>query len=195
MTTELERTIPPPHPNPHAPTAFTPPARCATRTATSSDRRTSSPSPRTARTPRPDAGIEDFERLQDRLGLSRAVFVQASCHGTDNAAMVDAMVRGNGRYAGAALIDESFSDADIASLHEVGVRGTRFNFVAHLGGAPETGRVLAHRQPRRGVRLAPAGAGWSPPQYCSLHRTGGRYALCTMCIGVGQGIAMILERV
>jgi acetyl-CoA C-acetyltransferase len=28
-----------------------------------------------------------------------------------------------------------------------------------------------------------------------LHRTGGRYALCTMCIGVGQGIAMIVERV
>jgi acetyl-CoA acetyltransferase len=28
-----------------------------------------------------------------------------------------------------------------------------------------------------------------------LHRTGGRYALCTMCIGVGQGIAMIIERV
>ena len=28
-----------------------------------------------------------------------------------------------------------------------------------------------------------------------LHRTGGRYALCTMCIGVGQGIALIVERV
>ena len=28
-----------------------------------------------------------------------------------------------------------------------------------------------------------------------LHRRGGRYALCTMCIGVGQGIAMIIERV
>ena len=28
-----------------------------------------------------------------------------------------------------------------------------------------------------------------------LQRTGGRYALCTMCIGVGQGIAMIIERV
>ena len=39
----------------------------------------------------PDAGIDDFEALQDRLGLSRAVFVQASCHGTDNAAMVDAL--------------------------------------------------------------------------------------------------------
>ena len=28
-----------------------------------------------------------------------------------------------------------------------------------------------------------------------LHRTGGRYALCTMCIGVGQGIATVIERV
>jgi predicted TIM-barrel fold metal-dependent hydrolase len=85
----------------------------------------------------PDSGIDEFERLQDRLGLSRAVFVQASCHGTDNAAMVDALRRGHGRYAGVAMIDESFSDRDIAALHEVGVRGTRFNFVAHLGGAPD----------------------------------------------------------
>ena len=35
------------------------------------------------------------------------------------------------------MIDESFTDADIAALHDAGVRGTRFNFVAHLGGAPE----------------------------------------------------------
>jgi 2-pyrone-4,6-dicarboxylate lactonase len=85
----------------------------------------------------PDSGIEDFERLQQRLGLSRAVFVQASCHGTDNAAMVNALRRGNGRYAGVAMIDESFTDAEIAALHAVGVRGTRFNFVKHLGGAPD----------------------------------------------------------
>jgi predicted TIM-barrel fold metal-dependent hydrolase len=85
----------------------------------------------------PDSGIEDFERLQARLGLSRAVFVQASCHGTDNAAMVDALRRGDGRYAGVAMIDQSFTDADLAELHDAGVRGTRFNFVAHLGGAPD----------------------------------------------------------
>lgn len=65
------------------------------------------------------------------------MFVQASCHGVDNSAMVDAIVRGRGKYAGVAMVDESFTDADIAALHEVGVRGTRFNFVAHLGGAPE----------------------------------------------------------
>lgn len=133
----LERTIPPPHPDPHPPRTFTPPpgacdAHChvfgpASRFPFASDR---------AYTP-PDAGIDDFERLQHRLGLSRAVFVQASCHGTDNSAMVDALRRGNGRYAGVAMIDESFSTHDIAGLHDVGVRGTRFNFVAHLGGAPE----------------------------------------------------------
>ena len=48
----------------------------------------------------PDAGVDQFEALQQRLGLSRAVFVQASCHGTDNRAMVDALERGKGRYAG-----------------------------------------------------------------------------------------------
>ncbi len=131
------RTIDAPHPSPHPPTAFTPPpdacdAHChvfgpAARFPFSPDR---------AYTP-PDSGIDQFERLQHRLGLSRAVFVQASCHGTDNAAMVDALERGGGRYAGVAMIDESFSYGDIARLHDAGVRGTRFNFVAHLGGAPE----------------------------------------------------------
>lgn len=130
-------TILPPHPSPHPPTAFTPPPG-----ATDAHCHIFGPArrfpfaPEATYTP-PDAGLDDFEVLQERLGLSRAVFVQASCHGTDNAAMVDALVRGNGRYAGVAMIDESFSDADIGALHDAGVRGTRFNFVAHLGGAPD----------------------------------------------------------
>jgi predicted TIM-barrel fold metal-dependent hydrolase len=139
VTTELERTIPPPHPHPHAPTRFVPPPKACDAHChifgpadkfPFSDDRTYTP---------PDSGLEDFEVLQNRLGLSRAVFVQASCHGFDNSAMVDAMVRGKGRYAGVAMIDESFTDAQIGELHDVGVRGTRFNFVAHLGGAPEMG--------------------------------------------------------
>ncbi len=131
------RTIPAPHLDPHGPTRFTPPikacdAHChvfgpAARFPFSDDR---------TYTP-PDAGLEQFEVLQSRLGLSRAVFVQASCHGVDNSAMVDAIQRGGGRYAGVAMIDESFSDRQIGALHDVGVRGTRFNFVAHLGGAPD----------------------------------------------------------
>ena len=133
----MKRTIPPPHPSPHAPIAFTPPAG-----ATDAHCHVFGPAhafpfaPEATYAP-PDAGVDDFEVLQRRLGLSRAVFVQASCHGTDNSAMVDALVQGKGRYAGVAMIDETFSDADIGALHDAGVRGTRFNFVAHLGGAPD----------------------------------------------------------
>jgi predicted TIM-barrel fold metal-dependent hydrolase len=95
----------------------------------------------------PDSGIDDFLALQARLGLSRAVFVQASCHGVDNSAMVDAITRGGGRFAGVAMIDESFTDADLDQLHHHQVRGIRFNFVAHLGGAPNLDRIwpLVHR--------------------------------------------------
>jgi 2-pyrone-4,6-dicarboxylate lactonase len=147
MSVELVRTIPPPHANPHSPRLFTPPvnatdAHCHIFGPADkfpfSDDRTYTP---------PDSGIDDFLVLQERLGLSRAVFVQASCHGTDNSAMVDAIIRGNGRFAGVAMIDESFSDVDIQKLHDVGVRGTRFNFVAHLGGAPEMDeywRIVEH---------------------------------------------------
>ena len=151
----LERTIPAPHPWPHPPQALTPPpgacdAHChifgpASRFPYSADR---------AYTP-PDSGIREFERLQHRLGLSRAVFVQASCHGVDNSAMVDALERGAGRYAGVAMIDGSFTDSDIGRLHDVGVRGTRFNFVAHLGGAPELGEFwrIVHRVQRFGWHI------------------------------------------
>jgi 2-pyrone-4,6-dicarboxylate lactonase len=134
------RTIPPPHPDPHPPRAFTGPPG-----ATDAHCHIFGPAdrfpfaPTRSYTP-PDAGIDDFERLQARLGLSRAVFVQASCHGTDNAAMVDALRRGRGRYAGVAMVDEGVSDDDLAQLHEAGVRATRFNFVAHLGGAPNLDR-------------------------------------------------------
>ena len=93
-------------------------------------------SPTRSYTP-PDSGVDDFFALQERLGLSRAVLVQASCHGTDNRAMVDALHRAEGRFAGVAMIDESFTDDELAELHAAGVRGTRFNFVAHLGGAPD----------------------------------------------------------
>ena len=140
-------TVPGPIPDASRPTAFTPPplacdAHChvfgpAARFPFSATR---------TYTP-PDSGIDDFERLQERLGLSRAVFVQASCHGTDNAAMVDAIQRGDGRYAGVAMIDESFTDDDLQLLHDNRVRGARFNFVAHLGGAPDLDRFwrLVHR--------------------------------------------------
>jgi len=71
------------------------------------------------------------------LGVERAVIVQASCHGTDNAAMLDCIASDPMRYRGVAIVDDSFTDADFARLDAGGVRGVRFNFVRHLGGAPD----------------------------------------------------------
>jgi predicted TIM-barrel fold metal-dependent hydrolase len=133
-------TIPPPHAEPHPPTAFDiPPGACDAHCHVFGPAAKFPFAPERTYTP-PDAGLDLFERLQDRLGLSRAVFVQASCHGTDNSAMVDALVRGRGRYAGVAMVDDSFTDADLGALHDAGVRAARFNFVAHLGGAPDMDR-------------------------------------------------------
>ncbi|HEY1608354.1 MAG TPA: amidohydrolase family protein [Paraburkholderia sp.] len=85
----------------------------------------------------PDAPFERLVQLHDLLGLSRGVIVQASCHGTDNTAMLDAIARSNGRYKGVAIVDGSVTDEQLADLDRQGVRGVRFNFVAHLGGAPD----------------------------------------------------------
>ncbi|MGD9921648.1 MAG: amidohydrolase [Pseudorhodoplanes sp.] len=84
----------------------------------------------------PDAPLEDLWRLLDFLGFDRAVLVQASVHGVDNKAMIDALARGGGRLRGVALIDETFSEDDIAQMNAAGVRGVRFNFVRLLGGPP-----------------------------------------------------------
>jgi predicted TIM-barrel fold metal-dependent hydrolase len=85
----------------------------------------------------PDAPKEQLAALHKHLGFSRAVLVQASCHGTDNAALVDALTWSKGAWRGVCMVDNSVSDAELQALHTAGVRGARFNFVAHLGGAPD----------------------------------------------------------
>ena len=84
-----------------------------------------------------DAPREALAALHAHLGVSRAVIVQASCHGTDNAAMLDAIAAAPGRLRGVAIVDDTFDDRALERLHAGGVRGVRFNFVRHLGGAPD----------------------------------------------------------
>jgi predicted TIM-barrel fold metal-dependent hydrolase len=83
-----------------------------------------------------DAPKEDLSALHANLGIERAVIVQASCHGTDNRAMLDAIAADPGRRRGIAIVDESFGEKDYAALQDGGIRGVRFNFVKHLGGMP-----------------------------------------------------------
>jgi 2-pyrone-4,6-dicarboxylate lactonase len=84
-----------------------------------------------------DAPKEMLRALHDHLGVERSVIVQASCHGSDNAAMLDCIASDPKRYRGVAIVDDTFTDKDYDALHAGGVRGVRFNFVKHLGGAPD----------------------------------------------------------
>lgn len=84
-----------------------------------------------------DAPKESLAALHAHLGVGRAVIVQASCHGTDNRAMLDAIASAPGRYRGVAIVDSTVTDEGFDALHGGGVRGVRFNFVRHLGGAPD----------------------------------------------------------
>jgi 2-pyrone-4,6-dicarboxylate lactonase len=79
-----------------------------------------------------DAGKEQLWALRDFLGFSRNVIVQATCHGADNRALVDALQDANGRARGVATVKRSVTDDDLDTLHAAGVRGVRFNFVKRL---------------------------------------------------------------
>lgn len=79
-----------------------------------------------------DASKEDLWALRDHLGMSRNVIVQATCHGADNRALVDALEDADGRARGVATVRRDVSDEELARLDTAGVRGVRFNFVRRL---------------------------------------------------------------
>ncbi|WP_321463039.1 amidohydrolase family protein [uncultured Vibrio sp.] len=79
-----------------------------------------------------DASKEQLFALRDYLGFSRNVIVQASCHGTDNAALVDALNTAGNLARGIAFVDETVTDEELQLMDKAGVRGVRFNFVKRL---------------------------------------------------------------
>ncbi|WP_316715153.1 amidohydrolase family protein [Sphingosinithalassobacter sp. CS137] len=79
-----------------------------------------------------DAGPDMLFALRDRLGFARNVIVQASCHGTDNAAMLHAIAKSQGRARGVAVVDPAIGAAELAMLDGGGIRGIRFNFLKRL---------------------------------------------------------------
>jgi 3-oxoadipyl-CoA thiolase len=94
-----------------------------------------------------------------------------------------------------AFADLSLADLDVIELNEA-FAAQGLAVLRELGLSDDDARVnpnggaiaLGHPLGASGARLATTAVN-------QLHRTGGRYALCTMCIGVGQGIAVVLERV
>ena len=79
-----------------------------------------------------DATPEMLFALRDHLGFERNVIVQASCHGSDNRATLNAIAKSNGRARGVAVVDPAIPDEELQALHAGGMRGVRFNFLKRL---------------------------------------------------------------
>lgn len=79
-----------------------------------------------------NAGKEKLFELRDHLGFTRNVIVQATCHGKDNRAMMDACRASGGLARGVASVGADITKEELNDMHEAGVRGVRFNFVKRL---------------------------------------------------------------
>jgi len=79
-----------------------------------------------------DASKAQLFALRDHLGFDKNVIVQATCHGSDNSAMVDALQHSQGRARGIATVKRDVTDQVLQDMHDAGVRGVRFNFVKRL---------------------------------------------------------------
>ncbi|MCU1329323.1 MAG: amidohydrolase 2 [Bryobacterales bacterium] len=102
-----------------------------------------------------DASSDQLFALRDFLGFQRNIIVQATCHGADNRALLDALVRSNGKARGVATVRRSVSDEELQAMHLGGVRGVRFNFVKRLVDALlfDSLREIAERVSRLGWHI------------------------------------------
>jgi len=79
-----------------------------------------------------DASKDQLFGLRNFLGFERNVIVQASCHGTNNDALEDALLSSNNLARGVAVVSPDITDSDLKRLDAAGVRAVRFNFLKRL---------------------------------------------------------------
>lgn len=93
----------------------------------------------------PQADLDDYLSFKETMGLKRHVLVQPSSYGTDNRCLLDALKRAGPDARGEAVINEYFTDQQLAELSSGGVVGIRFNFGAGKRPDPQSIIWLADR--------------------------------------------------
>jgi D-galactarolactone isomerase len=83
----------------------------------------------------PTATWRDYQGVQQKLGLQRAVLVQPNGYGFDNACLLDGLLQAGDSARGIAVIKPQTPFSEILALHEAGVRGVRFMLIPGAGGA------------------------------------------------------------
>src|SRR5436190_6705941 len=100
----------------------------------------------------PAAPLSAFKALHTRIGVERAVIVNATPYGRDNTVILDAIAQSGGRYRGIGNVDDRMTDRELEMLASSGIDGCRFTFLSRLGGRPDMAmfdRIVA--------RIAPLG--------------------------------------
>lgn len=77
----------------------------------------------------PRAGMEEYRKMLEALGIERAVIVHSAAYGTDNTATLDALEASEGAWRGIVLVDRTTSTTSMQQMHAQGVRGVRFNLI------------------------------------------------------------------
>ena len=146
---QAERVIPtiaPPDPNPKVPDFKLPPKSCDTHTHIFGP---ASRYPFAANRPYnpPEAPLEMFRALHEKIGVERCVIVNATVHGTDNRVVTDAIAQSDGAYRGIANVSDDMSDQELEALDKGGIRGCRFAFLKRLGGVGDMNKFnrIVHR--------------------------------------------------
>ena len=79
-----------------------------------------------------DASQEQLFALRDFLGFDKNVLVQATCHGADNSALLDVLEHSEDKARGVVTVKADVTVTELERMHELGVRGVRFNYVKRL---------------------------------------------------------------
>lgn len=79
-----------------------------------------------------DASREQLFALRDFLGFEKNVVVQATCHGSDNSALLDVLEHSSDKARGVVTVKADVTEAELERMHAIGVRGVRFNYVKRL---------------------------------------------------------------
>jgi D-galactarolactone isomerase len=75
-----------------------------------------------------NATVDDYRRVQEAIGTTRAVIVQPAAYGTDNRVTLDAIQRlGSANTRGIAVVHPDVGDDELGALHAGGIRGLRFS--------------------------------------------------------------------
>ena len=93
----------------------------------------------------PDASIDDYRKLQHRLGTDRAVIVTPSTYGTNNQSILDGLAILGNSGRGIAVVDPSISMSHLEDLHNSGVRGARLNLSLGVTSSIDMLELLAEK--------------------------------------------------